>query len=322
MDELDLIAWLPANDEDSDDPRDEDVKMRARERVMAAIAASAEDDPDRMRPRQRTSRHARGSSAARIVRYGVAAAIAAVAVALIVPVAFTDRPVSSASAALLKLAESARGSAWESPTGHQFIYTKSMGRSPVCDAGSCVLESFQRESWIAPDGSGRVVETRGDQSSDESFGPGELAFLNLYETLGWSRIRIRRHIEELAGIEDADDFTTFVVIGKLMGETQLLPEKRIDLFRIAAALPDTELLSSTTDHLGRPGIGIGYSSGGLRYEVIYDEETALVLEERVAQLGGENHPVPNAAAPGGWFVVGSRSTYEESGLVGSVDESL
>jgi hypothetical protein len=321
MDELDLIALLPAG-VDADDPRDEDVRMRARARVMAIIAAASKAAPDQMRPRQRTPRHARGSSATRIVRYGVAAAVAAVTVALIVPVAFTGRPASSASAALLKLAESVRGSAWEGPTGHQFIYTKSLGRSPVCEAGSCVLESFQRESWIAPDGSGRVVETRGDQSSDESFGSGELAFRDLHEALGWSRIRIRRHIEELAGIEDADDFTTFVVIGQLMGETQLLPEKRIDLFKIAATLPDTELLGSRTDQLGRAGIGIGYSSGGLRYEVIYDEETALVLEVRIAQGREGAQPVSNAAAPGGWLVVGSRSTFEESGLVASVDESL
>jgi hypothetical protein len=321
MDELDLIAWLPANDEDADDPRDEDVRMRARARVMATIAASAEAAPDQMRPRQRTPRHARGSSATRIVRYGVAAAVAAVAVALIVPVA-SERSASSASAALLKLAESARGSAWESPTGHQFIYTKSMGRSPVCDAGSCVLESFQRESWIAPDGSGRVVETRGEQSSDESFGPGELDFRDLHETLGWSQVRIRRHIAELAGIGDADDFTTFVVIGQLMGETQLLPEKRIDLFRIAATLPDTELLGTRTDQLGRPGIGIGYPSGGLRYEVIYDEETALVLEVRIAQRREGSQPVSNAAVPGGWLVAGSRSTYEDSGLDAAVDERL
>lgn len=310
MDELDLIARLPENVESAQP--DGSVKARARARVMATIAGSEAD-------RRHAAARDRRSSAARTLRFGIAAAIGAVTLALIIPVAFTEHPRSSASAALLRLAESVRGAAWDGPGPHQFIYTRSTGRSPVCDGDSCVLESFERESWIALDGSGRIAEMRGEQRSDERFGPGELVFRDLHESLGWSQAQLRRHVQALAGVEDADHFTTFVVIGHLMGETQLLPEKRIDLFKIAATLPDTELLGSTTDHLGRPGIGIGYSSGGLRYEVIYDDETALVLEVRVTELGGESHPVANAAAPGGWVVAGSRSTYEESGLVASGD---
>jgi hypothetical protein len=323
MDELDLIAWLPANDEDADDLRDEDVKVRVRARVMATIAASAEATPDQVRPLRRTPRRARGSFATRIVRYGVAAAVAAVTVALIVPVAFTDRPSSSASAALLRLAENAsRGSGWEHPTPHQLIYTRSSGQSPVCTGESCVLEPFQRESWIAPDGSGRILETRGGQTSDETFQPGELAFRDLYETLGWNQSRVRRHIEELLGFEDADDFTTFVVIGELMGETQLLADMRVVLFRIAATLADTELLGPSSDALGRHGIGIGYSSGGLRYEVLFDRDTALVLEQRVVETEDDSPPISIDGLAGGWLVAGSRSTYERSGLVASTDERL
>jgi hypothetical protein len=315
VDELDLIARLPASGDDTELP-DGAAKARVRTRVMATIAASETD-------RQHARRHARRSSATRTVRLGIAAAIGALTVALIVPVMFTDRPGASASAALLRLAETAsalRG--WEHPTPNQFIYTRSAGLSPVCHGDSCVLEPFERESWIAPDGSGRIVETRGDQRSDESFGPGQLAFRDLMETLGWSQVRIRRHIEELAGVKNADDFTTFVVIGQLMGETQLLAEKRIDLFRIAATLPDTELLGPSTDELGRSGIGIGYSSGGLRYEVIFDRDSALVLEEQVASLGEGSEPVANAAAPGGWLVAGSRSTFEGSALVPTATERM
>jgi hypothetical protein len=317
MDELDLIARLPRGGDATDEP-EEEVKARVRARLMATIAASAEAAPDEVGPRQRAPRRPRGSSEPRMLRYGIAAAVTAFVVALIVPVAFTDHPGASASAALLRLAESVRGPAWEGPGPHQFIYTRSTGRLPVCEGNSCLLESFERESWIALNGSGRIVETRGERSSDERFGPGELVFRDLHESVGWSQAQLRRHVEDLAGGEEADDFTTFVVIGQLMGETQLLPEMRIDLFKIAATLPDTELLTSTTDHLGRSGIGIGYTSGGLRYEVIYDEGTALVLEVGVTEPGGESHPVANIAAPGGWVAAGSRSTYEESGLVASV----
>jgi hypothetical protein len=312
MDELDLIARFPGAD-DATALVKEEVRARARVRVMRTVVASEAD---------RGLGPAR-SPASRTVRLGIAAAIGAFILALIVPVAFTDHAGSSASAALLRLAEKAgAGTGWEHPTPHQLIYTRSSGLSPVCRGESCLLEPFKRESWIAPDGSGRIMETRRSQTSDETFEPGGQAFRDLYETLGWSLERIRRHIEALAGVEDADDFTTFVVIGQLMGETQLLAEKRVDLFRIAATLPDTEQLGPTNDALGRPGIGIGYSSGGLRYEVIFDVDTALVLEQRVSEVRDGAEPISIAAVPGGWLVAGSFSTYEASGLVASTDERL
>jgi hypothetical protein len=313
MDELDLIARLPESVES--DPPDGSVKARARARVMATIAGS---EADRRHAAARDRR-----SSARTLRFGIAAAIGAVTLALIVPVVFVDHRGSSASAALMRLAENAGGGmGWEHPTRHQLIYTRSSGQWPVCTGESCVLEPFERESWIAPDGSGRILETRGGQTSDETFQPGELAFLDLYETLGWSQSRVRRHIEELAGVQDADDFTTFVVIGELMGETQLLADMRVVLFRIAATLADTELLGPSSDALGRDGIGIGYSSGGLRYEVIFDRDTALVLEQRVVETGDDPPPVSIEGLAGGWLVAGSRSIYERSGLVASTDERL
>jgi hypothetical protein len=314
MDELDLIARFPGAD-DATALAEEEVRARARDRVMLTIVASEAD----LRHSQRPAR----SPAPRILRLGIAAAIGAVILALIVPVAFTDSSGSSASAALLRLAETANaGVGWESPTDDEFIYIRSMGESPRCKGGSCVLEPFARESWIAPDGSGRVVETRDGQSSDETFGAGDLVFQDLHEILGWSQPQVRRHLGELAGVEDADDFTLFVVIGELMGETRLLPETRIALFEIAASFPDTELLGSTADQLGRSGIGVGYSSEGLRYEVIFDEDTALVLEQRVSETRDGAEPISIAAVPGGWLVAGSLSTYEASGLVASTDERL
>jgi hypothetical protein len=324
MDELDLIANLPASPEDTESP-DAALKAqaRARARVMATIAASAQTGPRTTVRRKHIPRHARGSSSPRTLRYGVAAVAAAITVALIVPLVVTDQRGANASAVLLQLAETAgRGEAWESPGRGQFIYTRSTGQSPSCDGGSCALESFERESWIAPNGSGRIVETRGDQASDQDYARGELDFVDLQETFGWSQAQVRQHIAELAGIHNPSDFTLFVVIGQLMGETQLIPETRIGLFKIAAALPDTELLGPTSDQLGRSGIGIGYSSEGLRYEVIYDEETALVLEERVAGIGEGAEALSTDAAPGGWLVPGSRATFEDSGLVASVDERL
>ena len=312
MDELDLIARFPGA-EDATALVEEEVRARARVRVMRTIVASEA-------ALQHSQRSAR-SPAPRILRIGIAAAIGAVVLALIVPVAFTDSAGSSASAALLGLAESAdAGVGWESPTDEEFIYIRSMGASPRCEGGSCVLEPFARESWIALDGSGRLVETVGGQRSDETFGAGDLAFQDLNEILGWSQKQVRRHLGELAGVEDAGDFTVFVVIGQLMGETQLLPETRITLFELAASLPDTELVGSSTDQLGRSGIAIGYSSGGLRYEVVFDEDTSLVLEQRVIETREGAGPIPVDAVPGGWVVAGSRWTYERSGLVASTDE--
>jgi hypothetical protein len=312
MDELDLIVRFPGGGDTTDVAEDE-VKARARVRVMRTISASEVD-------RRHSRPQVRRSPSGRILKLGIAAAVGAVVVALILPVAFMERPASSASAALLRLAESARAnSGWESPTHDQFIYIRSTGESPVCDDGSCGLQSFDRESWIAPDGSGRILESVDGHDSDESFGPGQLSFWELYETLGWSQERMRRHLEGLAGVEHPDDFAVFVVVSQLLAEQPSTPEIRAKLFELAASLSGVELLGTTTDQLGRLGIGIAYSSRGLRFEVVFDESTALLLEVRVTETDEDAELIPIDVVPGGWLVAGSRSTYESSRLVASTD---
>lgn len=252
-------------------------------------------------------------------RRGWAAGVAlALTLALVVPLTFSGRG-SSASAALLRLAETVgRGGGWESPAKGQFIYTRSLGSSPSCVNDACALENFRRESWIAPDGAGRIVELRGGRHSDQDFAAGSLPFVNMDETLGWSSDRLRRYVEGLTGQGELTDFELFVEIGQLMGETQLLPEMRIDLFHIAASLPDTVLLADAIDGLGRGGVGIGYVSEGIRYEVIFDEGTALVLEERVVAIDDRAGPVATGVADNGWLVPGGSTTYADSELVGSI----
>lgn len=320
MDDLRLITLFRTDDHEGSS--EGTVKARVRARVMTTIAASSEVTEHSAR----VTRHPRRVSTGRLAsgsRLGIAAMIGALAIALVVPVVLTSGSAANASEALLRLAAAANtGSGWESPTSGQFIYTRSAGRAPVCDGGSCELQAFARESWIAPDGSGRVLQTTGDQRSDETFKAGQLAFQDLNESLGWSSGRLHRHIEDVAGVDRADDFTTFVLIARLMGETQLLPEARSALFELSASLPDTEPLGAMTDTRGRSGIGIGYAKAGIRYEVIYDAETALVLEERTVTTSDAGEATPLRVAPGTWIVPGSRRTYEASGLVGSVTDRL
>jgi hypothetical protein len=302
MNELDLISRF----QEGDHPPDADARDRTRTRLMDVITTSARLD--------RAPTQTRGGRGRRV---GMAVA-AAVAVALIV-VLIVPGGAPNASATLLRLSKVAvRGPGWESPSNGQYVYTRVVSRSPSCDANGCILEDVRRDSWVARDGSGRVVEDRSGQLSDQTFAPGTLPFDDLHEVLGLSQDQVRQYLLQRIGGAGADqDFALFVKIGRILGETLALPEARMALFQLAASLPDTQDLGEMSDHLGRTGIGIGYTSEGVQHQIIFDGDTALVLGEQNVQVDGSSgagtSSSSNPALPGSW------TAYSDSGLVGSLD---
>jgi len=207
-------------------------------------------------------------------------------------------PHANASSTLLRLSQIAGGSeGWESAPKGTYIYTRTVGESPSCDDSGCVLVRFTRESWVARDGSGRIVESRGGEHSDRTFGAGELPFEDFMSMLGPGFAdQLRSYVEEHMATNQPHDFAMFGEICTLLGETQAVPEARLVLFRLAATLPDTELLGPMTDELGRAGIGVGYTANGIRHEVIFSRDSALVLEERGVQVAPADGSTPSTGA--------------------------
>jgi hypothetical protein len=318
MNELDLISRF----RESEALPDAAARERSRASLIGAIAASTAqlDGATRSMPPGDSRRSARGRAArGGLRRRATVAVAAAVVLALIVPLILPGGA-PTASATLLGLAKVAgRGPGWETPTAGQYIYTRVIARSPSCDASGCRLVDVHRESWVARDGSGRVVETRDGERTDHTFGPGGLEFDDLHQLLGLDQGEIRRfllqRIDTQAG---SQDFALFVEIGRLLGETQALPEARISLLRLAASLPDTQDLGATPDHSGRVGIGIGSTSDGVQHQIVFDRDTALVLGEQTVSVDGGSAPTigpSDEAPPGSWTV------YSDSGLVESLDQT-
>jgi hypothetical protein len=74
-----------------------------------------------------------------------------------------------------------------------------------------------------------------------------------------------------------EDFTH---IGDLLRESDASPALRAAAYRAAATIPGVKLLGPTKDHLGRTGVGIGYSNGLAINELILDRQTSALLGEQ------------------------------------------
>jgi len=256
-----------------------------------------------------------GSSKPQPRRWGlVTAAVAAgVVIALIVPTMVPGGADAAASRALRRVAlRAASQPAGQAPGPGQYVYTKTMSRQiSTYVTGSDVpnfsfSEPLVRESWIGTDGSGRLRETHGDITfltaadeaawvaagspslfgrrdgvADETFGPGELSFLDttvLPDEPGALLELIERR--ELIGGPDGDA-ETFVIVGDLLRETWTAPSVRAALYEVVADLPGVELVGRVRDEHGREGIAVAYTEAGSRSILIFDPRSAELLGERV-----------------------------------------
>jgi hypothetical protein len=330
MDELELITRFRA---DTPEP-DADSVARAHAVLLNAMEQTS----------RRVDRNPHGSRRRRWSRVAVVV-VGAVVMAVAVPVLLPDGSGrnQAAAAALREAAVVARHQPVLQVGEGQFVYTRSENAYQGCIVGvdppptaigpgdgdmSCTLERFTREIWIAPDGSGRLRE-QGDRTGDEAFGPGGLSFEDL-STLPTGADALRDYVERRAeGSDKPVDVQMFTIVADLLRETHATPELRAALYEVAATLPGTELIGETSDELGRPGIGVGYTYLGVRHELIFDPATSAILGERQVQVDppvSDASPAPEVGVnadgvsdPGtvlGW------SSVTASGVVDSTEERV
>ncbi|MFD9737728.1 hypothetical protein [Umezawaea sp. NPDC059074] len=136
--------------------------------------------------------------------------------------------------------------------------------------GSSVQER-ERRQWIAPDGSGRLLVTRGDEEFPPTgdYPPGGLSAEFLTATdpaVLAAAIRDRNPNGTTAGAIRAFVRTWNNQVVTAAVQRALL----LDL----AGHPDLTFDGPVTDHAGRPGVAVSHAEGG---RLVFDEDTGALL---------------------------------------------
>ena len=214
------------------------------------------------------------------------------------------------------------------PRPGQYVYTETMAQESYLHYDGAYrfvyTVSVTTQQWLGTDGSGRQVNTTGrpsfpteaDRSRYESYlasgakeadlmqadwgkttqdryGPGGLYWRDT-STLPTDPTELGRLIEdrEIVGGPDGD-WESFVLATDLIRDSYARPELRAALYAYMAGLSGIELLGSTTDALGRPGVALASTHDGIRNEVIFDRSNAKILEERQVVLDPDESVLQN-----------------------------
>lgn len=270
------------------------------------------------------------------------------AAALLLAILLPGSPVlpnPAAAATLRHLAEVAADQPATNPPGvGQYQYTGSVGTYPSCNLDGkrsyCYFLPEHRQIWIGWNDSGRILETFGtpsfitptDRANWESFGSPSLPTGPSDTTFGPNTLSV--------GPSDLSSLSTdpsalasqllagklervpsgpgeeFIQIGDLLRETDASPALRAAAFQVAANIPGVELLGQVRDHIGRIGIGLAMTFGGVRNELIFDPSTSALLgEEGVAEGVQETEASVPAGTVMDWAV------YLSSGIVDSLSST-
>jgi len=281
MDEIDALRMV-GRDVAAPDPV---AKRAARAAVVAHARAAA--SPPRWAAMRRFG----------LRRWRIAAAVAATALVAVVGSGLLPLgrgPDPAAAAALNRAAAVAAVQPAGAADGYRHTKSEGAHLSGVGGGnGIWALVPVEREIWIAADGSGRLVEARGepiwfgpadeaawmaagspdlrgDPISDTRFGPmpsgAEPGTLQLwpgslhYEDLD----ALPTDVDSLRAVIDAraaagggaNDYQRFIVVADLLRETVGTPDLRAALYRVAAGLGGVELIGSVTDRAGRTGTAV------------------------------------------------------------------
>jgi hypothetical protein len=292
---------------------------------------NAGNRPATPRPRRRRPLWVLGAAA-------VVALVVAIAIPAVLPEGGPGSADPAAAAALHRLGRIARHHRTiAAPQAGQFVYTRSRYTETML-VGSTELggdyryvESAERQIWIGPDGSGRLVEIAGDISfptpadeeawraagspdlgggsgSDETYEAGGLYFQDL-SGFSTDPNRLEPQMEAFAKSRNE---STFEAAGELLRETYAPPELRSAIFDVVANLPDVQYLGTVTDAAGRSGIGIAEEQNGWTNELIFDAKTSALLGESSV---GEPGTSPMA---GESFGIDWATAYLESSVTGSI----
>jgi hypothetical protein len=302
-----------------------------RSQLVEEIALAGESSQPRM-------------TSARWLRFG-AASIALAVAALGIGAILQSRDGAQAQAAevLTRAAKVADRQLVSKPVD-RYRYTKVEGASLVTIGDGLDISALVpvvTETWVAPDGSGRVLSTTeqpvflspADKSrweaagepalseagrSDVTYPPGGLVS-NDVDSLPTDPDKLFEVIQERAANKDVPaGAEMLVIVGDLLSNPAASPDLRAALYRVAARIPSIELLGQTTDPAGRPGLGVtitsDYSGALARQELIFDPRDSELLGEREVLL--QSVPWLHSEPP----TVIAYSTYVDSGFVASSSE--
>ena len=260
-----------------------------------------------------------------------------------------------ASLVLLRAARTAAKQPWRPLRPGQFFYTKTEGFEAGIAFGGRAYYYFRpvtRETWVAPDGSGRHREIDGHlqfataadaayfyhalrnqpdilngRSADSTLDPGGSPYQDLsnYPT-DPAKLKQRLERRKPGTLESAPrgNADTFVIIGDLLRYTYAPPAVRSALYKVASQLPGVQLIGPTHDQLGRPGIGVAYglpqpqgrASKNLSNELIFDPKTSTLLATQWVVV----HRFNGAPFPPGTVI--NSTAYVAFGVVNSTSATI
>jgi hypothetical protein len=316
-------------------------REHAREALLASIQSTAPTRPRRQRARRRLG----------FARLGVAGALAAVAVGIVVAVSLRGGAANPPPAAAVVLARAARvaeasGGPRQLRPG-EYWYVKSVWTTPgVTFAGargrslglvSNALSTYERQAWIGLDRPGRV--------HSRVFGPP--TFLSAAARQKW--IQAGRPRERLGGVNFSLPSNAFIrpyaqllalptnvdalwkllyreagtgapgwkrhemftEIGDLLREDPIPAKVRAALYLVAARIPGIQLLGLTHDGIGRPALAVALN------DTLYGERSELLFDPKTSALLGERSvvvkPPPKYHVKPG--TVSEGATYITAGIV-------
>jgi hypothetical protein len=153
------------------------------------------------------------------------------------------------------------------------------------------LDPTFRQQWIAPEGSGRLEETRGDRttlndnvSSSSLAGPQE-----------WPTDPSALRAELAKSHPNYGTFEWFTALGDVWNVQVVSPRLQAGLLRMLANERQLTNAGTVTDRIGRTGVAVSTesSNSGLntRYTLIFDPKTGMLLDFEQVLLEAGKLPV-------------------------------
>jgi hypothetical protein len=168
------------------------------------------------------------------------------------------------------------------------------------------LDPTFRQQWIAPEGSGRLEETRSGRTTlNDDFASGGLA-----GPQGWPTDPSALRAELAKSHPNYGTFEWFTAVGDVWLVQSVSPRLQAGLLRMLADERQLTNTGTVTDRIGRPGVAVSTEStnSGLntRYTLIFDPKTGMLLdfEQVLLEAGKLPVKVPATSSYTVWITTG------------------
>ena len=231
------------------------------------------------------------------------------------PLRYESMPGADAPALLRQLAARVAGRPDDTGPGrYAYVESKSWNLT-AGESTRSVIEPTATRSWIAADGSGRLVIERAEGDRDDVVrGPGEHQLMWPLRSLSADDTTLARQLADGHPVANGP-MERLVAIGDAYRQLPLPPAVRAAVLRYLADTPGLTVTGRTVDRLGRPGIGFSVESdnSGLptRFTAVIDPDTGRLFgyEQTLTKDAGRlNVPIPSVVG----YDVLVRSHYTDS----------